>query len=189
MPQPRVPWPHAPTHQLNESGCFFVTGATYQKLHYFRGAARMRVLHRGLLAVAAQFGWRFEAWAVFSNHYHFVAHSPSDAVDSASLPAMLGMLHVKTAAWVNKLDKAPGRQVWFNFWDTHLTHQRSYLARLNYVHQNPVKHGLVPVACQYPWYSAGWFERSASPAVVKSIYRFKTERISAADDYHPAAEW
>jgi len=31
------------------------------------------------------------------------------------LDDMLSLLHVKTAEWVNKLDAAPGRQVWFNF--------------------------------------------------------------------------
>ena len=149
----------------------------------------MRVLHRGLLSVAQQFNWRLEAWAVFSNHYHFIAHSPPDAPDVSNLGAMLSVLHVKTAEWVNKLDSAPGRQVWFNFWDTRLTHQRSYLARLNYVHQNAVKHGLVPVACQYPWCSAAWFERSASPAMVKAIYRFKTDRLSAPDEFEPSADW
>jgi putative transposase len=70
-----------------------------------------------------------------------------------------------------------------NFRETRLTHQRSYLARLNYVHQNAVKHGLVPVANQYLWCSAAWFERTASPAIVKSIYRFKWDRISVQDDF------
>ena len=102
---------------------------------------------------------------------------------------MLSVLHVKTAEWVNKLDAAPGRQVWFNFWDTKLTQQRSYLARLNYVHQNAVKHGLVPLACQYPWCSAAWFERTASPAMVKSIYRFKMDRIAVADDFETSVDW
>jgi len=63
---------------------------------------------------------------------------------------MLSILHVKTAEWVNMLDKTPGSQVWFNFRETKITHQRSYLARLNYAHQNPVKHKLVPVSNQYP---------------------------------------
>ena len=123
---------------------------------------------------------------MFSNHYHFVAHSPNDAT---SLRPMLSMLHVKTAEWLNKLDNTPGRQVWFNFWDTKLTQQRSYLARLNYVHQNAVKHKLVPVACQYPWCSAAWFERTASPAMVKAIYRFKTDRISVHDDFEAGTDW
>jgi hypothetical protein len=69
------------------------------------------------------------------------------------------------------------RQVWFNYRETRLTHQKSYLSGLNYVHQNAVKHGLVPVANQYPWCSARWFERASSPAMAKSIYRFRIDRL------------
>ena len=189
MPEPKTPWPHAPTHQLSQSGTYFVTGSTCRKAHHFRGSKRLRVLQRGLLTVAEKFGWQLEAWAVFSNHYHFIAHSPAAAEDATSLSPMLKTLHVKLAGWVNKLDGIPERQVWFNYWDTRLTQQRSYLARLNYVHQNAVKHGLVPVACQYPWCSAAWFERTASAAMVKSIYRFKMDKISVADEFETDADW
>ena len=189
MPEPKTPWPHAPTHLLSQHGTYFVTGATYGKAHHFRAAKRLQVFQRGLLTVAEKFGWQLEAWAVFSNHYHFVAHSPVTAADAASLETMLKMLHVKLAGWVNKIVRTPARQVWYNYRDTRLTHQRSYLARLNYVHQNAVKHGLVPVACQYPWCSAGWFERTASPAMVKSIYRFKTDNVSVPDEFEAVADW
>jgi putative transposase len=73
--------------------------------------------------------------------------------------------------------------------ETPLTYQNSYLARLNYVHQNPVKHRLVPVANQYPWCSAAWFEREASAATVKSIYRFNLDKVQVLDDFEPAPEW
>jgi putative transposase len=189
MLKPRTPWPHAPTHQLSVRGTYFVTGSTYLKAHHFRGRDRLRVLHRGLLSVARDFGWHLEAWAVFSNHYHFVGHSPATASDASNLSDMLSVLHVKTAKWASKLDHAPGQRVWFNFWETRLTYQRSYLARLNYVHQNPVKHGLMPVANQYPWCSAAWFERQASPAMVRSIYRFKVDRLQVSDDFDVAPDW
>ncbi|HEY3760830.1 MAG TPA: hypothetical protein VGN23_03690 [Verrucomicrobiae bacterium] len=189
MPEIQTPWPHAPPHQLLKTGTFFVTVSTYLKSHHFCGADRLGVLHRGLLTVARDFDWQLEAWAVFSNHYHFIAHSPSNTNDATTLPDMLSILHVKMAGWINKLDHTPQRQVWFNFRETRLTHQKSYLARLNYVHQNPVKHGLVPMANQYPWCSARWFERSASPAMIKSIYRFKTDRLQILDDFEPSDEW
>jgi putative transposase len=63
------------------------------------------------------------------------------------------------------------------------------LARLNYVHQNPVKHGLVLVANQYPWCSARWFERTASAAMVKAIYRFSIDRVQVQDNFEPTAQW
>ena len=72
---------------------------------------------------------------------------------------------------------------WHNFWDKQLTYEKSYLARLNYVHQNAVRHGLVSVASHYRWCSASWFERTATPAQVATIYSFKTDRINVHDDF------
>ena len=183
-----ISWPHAPTHRLSESGTYFVTGATYQKAHHFRTRERLDILQRALLTVANDFGWQLEAWALFSNHYHFVARSPTDSQDATNLSKTIGVLHTRTAGWINRLDQTPGRKVWHNFWDTKLTYQRSYLARLNYVHQNAVKHGLVPVANQYAWCSARWFEGVASPAMVRSLYRFKIDALNVRDDFAPIVD-
>src|SRR6478672_723941 len=116
-------WPHAPIHQLSEAGAYMVTAGTYQKLHRFAGAQRLDLLHDALLSLARQYGWHLQAWAVFSNHYHFVAMSPDRA---ASLRRYLQHLHFVTARLVNELDGTPGRRVWFTYWDTQLTYQRSY---------------------------------------------------------------
>ena len=102
---------------------------------------------------------------------------------------MLGVLHTKTARWLNRLEGTPNRHVWHNYWETRLTYQKSYLARLNYVHQNAARHSLVLLASQYPWCSAAWFERTASPAQVKSIYRFKIDTVHVLDEFEPAQEW
>jgi len=185
----KTSWPHAPAHQLSDSGTYFVTVGTYQKQHHFRGADRLGELHRSLLTVTTKFDWQLEAWAVFSNHYHIVAHSPAAEQGAESLSRMLGLLHEKTAKWVNRLDAAEGRQVWHNFRDTRLTYEKSYLARLNYTHQNAVRHGLVRVANLYPWCSAAWFERTATRAQVKTIYGFKTNTLQVSDDYDVASEW
>ncbi|HEV7472791.1 MAG TPA: transposase [Pyrinomonadaceae bacterium] len=182
-------WPHAPVHRLSSRGAYFLTAGTYRKEHFFRSADRLRVLHRGVLTVARNAGWQLEAWAVFSNHYHFVGHSPPTDDNAESLSKMLSLLHEKTAKWINKLDGSIGRQVWHNFWDTKLTYEKSYFARLKYVHLNPVKHGLVSVATAYPWCSAGWFERTARPAQVKTIYSLRIDKINVYDEYEVAPEW
>jgi putative transposase len=184
-----TPWPHAPMHQLGSRGTYFVTASTLHHAHHFKGKKRLAVLHRGVLKVAAEFGWRLEAWAIFSNHYHFVAQSPELEDDAKSLRRMLGLLHEKTAKWVNRIDRMPGRQVWFNFRETTLTYEKSYFARLDYTHQNAVKHGLVSVANQYPWCSARWFESTARPAQIDTIYRLKVDRLSVPDDFEVSPDW
>jgi putative transposase len=180
-----VPWPHAPVHEITHSGVFLVTAGTYRKLHHFRGRQRLEVLQRGLLKVATDYGWQLEAWAIFSNHYHFVGRS----TNRTNVVLMLRELHVKTAGWVNRLDDARGRPVWHNFWETRLTFQRSYFARLNYVHQNAVKHGLVSLATDYSWCSAAWLEKSASPAQAETIRRFKIDKLKVLDSFEPLADW
>ncbi len=173
-------WPHAPVHRFNSDGIYMVTGATLRKAHLFEGPEKLTLLETSLLSLAIQYGWQIEGWSVFVNHYHLIARSQLQA---ESLGNFLNHLHSETARKLNQLDQLPGRTVWYNFWDTKLTFERSYLARLNYVHQNAVKHGLVRLANQYPWCSAGWFERAASPAMIKTIYGFKIDRLNIADDY------
>ncbi len=160
-----------------------VTAGTYLKQSLFSGDERLTGLHQGLLKYAAQYGWHLEAWAVFPNHYHFVGHSPETATDASSLSALLKHFHGRASAWLNRLDGTPGRKVWHNYWETRLTLETSYLARLHYVHQNAVRHGLVPVANQYRWCSAAWFERTARPAMVNTVYGFKIDDIHVPDDF------
>jgi len=159
---------------------FIVTAATLHKDHLFADAGRLTLLEHDLLSLAKQYQWQLEAWAVSTNHYHFVARCSDE---SGSLKKLLKHLHTDSARELNRLDGKIGRMVWFNFWDTKLTYERSYLARLNYVHQNPVKHGLVAMANQYRWCSAAWFERTCSPATIKTIYNFKTDKLNIHDDF------
>jgi putative transposase len=173
-------WPHAPSHRVSDHGTFLVTAATLGKQHLFRSEDRLTLLEEKLLLLAREYGWDLEAWAVFSNHYHFVGHSSSE---SESLKVFLSHLHSVTASTINQHDGESGRQVWHNFRDTQLTFEKSYFARLNYVHQNAVRHGLVTVACQYRWCSASWFERTATPAQVATIYSFRTDRVKVDDDF------
>ncbi|MBE0542683.1 MAG: hypothetical protein IH623_15100 [Verrucomicrobia bacterium] len=49
MPNGNTPWPHAPPTNWPLLDTYIVTAGTYRKAHQFRGANRLRVLHRGLL--------------------------------------------------------------------------------------------------------------------------------------------
>jgi len=148
VPSPHLkrPWPHAPVHKMSEHGVYFVTAGTLHKVRLFNDAPQLDLLESKLLTLAEKYHWQIEAWAVFSNHYHLVCRG---CPDSSNLGKYLKHLHADTARELNRSDRAEGRQVWHNFRDTRLNFEKSYLARLNYVHQNAVKHGLVRVANQY----------------------------------------
>jgi len=157
-----------------------VTCGTYLKLHHFLGAKRLGLLCDALLTEAAKHGWNLQAWAVFPNHYHFVGMA---SPQSKPLPQLIKKLHSETAIAANGWDGTPARKVWFQYWETRLTYERSYFARLSYVHRNAVHHGLVREPSLYPWCSAGWFQRQSFTAFYKTIMTFGIERLKVPDEF------
>ena len=177
-------WPHAPPHRLTEAGAYMITAGTYKKIHHLSDDKRLDFFLNLLLSYAKEFDWVLHAWAVLSNHYHFVASSPGHP---ENLKPMLSKLHTLSAREFNGQDQSPGRKVWYQYFDSHITFLPSYYARLKYVHQNPVHHGVALRAENYRWCSAGWFDQTADPAFRKTIQGFGTGRIKVLDPFEPVA--
>jgi putative transposase len=173
-------WHHAPVHWTTEAGAYIVTAGTYRKERLFDGPDRLDMLTDTLLMLAEQYGWSLHAWSVFSNHYHFVALSPDNP---GSLQPFIRHLHSVSARAVNALDGRPGRRVWHQYWDTLLTRESSYLARLNYVHHNPCKHGLVESAEAYRWRSARWLTEHSDEVFAARVRAMKTDLVRIEDDF------
>jgi putative transposase len=174
------PWHHSPIHLFVSGATYIVTGSTYEKAHFFNCPERLVLLQETLLEVLEKHGWILQAWAVFANHYHFIAVAPKTGI---SLGSLIKKFHSITAIEVNRLDRISGRQVWFQYWDTCLTYENSWLARLNYVHNNAVHHGIVKLAENYPYCSAGWFQQKADPAFQKKVNSFRHDCIKIVDDF------
>ncbi len=173
-------WHHGPPHCFATGYVYFISAGTLHKEHLFSSVERREYLQERLLSTLAHSGWLVQAWAVLSNHYHFVAEVPQGA---RPLGSMLRDLHSETAREINRLDSAAGRTVWHQFRDTRLTYEKSWLARLHYVNENAVHHGLVREATQYPYCSAGWFEREANPGFYRAVMMTKCDRLNIGDDY------
>jgi putative transposase len=176
-------WPHAPPHRLKDAGVYFVTARAAAQRHLFHSPELRDWFMQALLGLAATYGWTLEAWAILSNHYHLVTHNPSSTRGGAtSLSVLLQHLHSATTKELNRRDATPGRtRLWHNFRETHLTLQRGYLARLNYVHQNAVHHRLVSKASQWKWCSAAAFKDAVTPAWLRTVASFKFDQIAHED--------
>jgi len=126
-------WPHAPLHRfVDGDAIYFVTAATYLKQHFYRTAMRLDGLQSRLFGLAREHECSLQAWSIFSNHYHLVL-----SADGQKIREMLTRLHTVEGIDANAIDGTPGRRVWFQFRETELTFERSWLARLRYTHENP----------------------------------------------------
>ena len=171
-------WPHAPDNWLFTPGWYFVTAGTYGKVRLLDTPERLTLVRDGLFRILESGGWQLRAWAVLSNHYHLVAHSPEAP---ETLRGVLAKAHGCSARELNAMDGTPGRRVWYRFMSVPLTYERSLLARLHYTHYNPARHRVVSDARQYAWCSAAWFDRSAPQGFVRTIERLKSDAL--ADEF------
>jgi putative transposase len=174
-----VDWPHAPLHRFGEAGVYFVTGATYQKQHFYPDGEQLDLLQHLLFAKAQQHRCSLQAWALFPNHYHLVV----SADDGLAVRKLITRFHSEAALDANRRDQTKGRKVWFQCRETRLTFERSWLARLRYTHENAVHHGIVADAQTYRWCSASWFAATARSAFVETVRRIRIDRVQVYDEY------
>ncbi|HWW60619.1 MAG TPA: transposase [Thermoanaerobaculia bacterium] len=174
-----VDWPHAPLHRFTGGGIYFVTASTYLKQPHFTDPASKDALQDLLFAKAREHDCWLQAWAILANHYHLVVSTE----DGEKLHRMLARLHAMSAIEQNKRDGARGRKVWFQFRETKLTYEASWLGRLKYTHENAVHHRIVDVSTRYRWCSASWFERTAQRAFAETVRRQKIDRVNVYDEY------
>ncbi len=180
MPNECSDWPHAPIHRFSERGTYMVTAGTYGKRCHLNAPERRDQFLASLFRLTYEFGWELHAWAIMANHYHIVALAPEQA---ENLPELIARLHHESTTALNAADGTPNRKVWYQYWDTHLSFQRSYMARLKYVHTNPVHHAIVSRAEEYRWCSQSWFRELAGSGFREAVDGFAIDKLKVFDDF------
>ena len=171
---------HNPPHYFAPNAMYMITGSILHKQLLLAENKRKESFLKTLFEKVNLFGWSLEAWAVLTNHYHFIAQAPED---STNLAKMIQQVHSITAIQLNRRDGTPGRQVWQNYWDTCITYEKSYLVRLRYVHENPVKHGLVDNAFDYPFCSYKWFIEQGDEILTAQVISKSIDKVNVFDDF------
>ncbi|MBM3181450.1 MAG: hypothetical protein FJZ86_14000 [Chloroflexi bacterium] len=173
-------YPHNPPHYFVPNAMYIVTGSLLYNKRLLIDEKRKSLVCDILLERARHWGWALEAWSVLENHYHFIGQAPENAL---TLETLILQFHSKSAVELNRLDKTLGRKVWHNYWDTCITHETSYHARLHYVHLNPVKHGLAENAEEYPFCSYSWFLEKADVSFQNTVMNQPIDRVDIYDDF------
>ena len=171
---------HTPPHLFKPNCIYFVTGTTASKIPFLAADQAKENFQNTLFTRSRLLGWQLEAWAILDNHYHFVAHAPDDV---STLTRLIRVIHSTSANFINKLDKVQGRRIWYNYWDSCITSETSYLARLHYVNMNPVKHELVESPENYSFSSYRWFVQAAEPKFQQMVFSQPIDQINVQDNF------
>ena len=131
------PW-HALPHLIADDQTYIITGTCYEHAAFLHSAARRREWEDKLLALLEKAGAQTFAWCVLPNHYHVLAR-----LDLPVFGRAIGRLHNGTSTQWNREDQRARRKVWHSYCERALRSERHFYVSMNYIHANPVKHGLV----------------------------------------------
>ena len=159
-------------------GTFFLTVVTYRRKPLFAEERNVAMLRTALAAVKRERPFETLAVVVLPDHLHFVWELPPHDADFSTRVGRMKVLFTRAfrAADGGRCPAYSGRHppgnaasrvkrregdVWQRrFWEHTIRDEQDMERHVNYIHYNPVKHGLVP--CPHLWRHSSfrqWVER------------------------------
>jgi len=168
---------HSPAHLFLNNTYYIITAHILKNIRPFYDDERKQILLNSIfLNFIDRNGWKMIAYFVADNHYHLLLNSANNA---DKLSKIIADIHRFTAITINKMDNLTGRQVWYQYWDTVITSNKSFYARFNYIHYNPVKHGYVTRSEDYKFCSyKDYFENDENEMLfLRKKYKFDKVKV------------
>ena len=145
--------PHQPPHPVREDNLYLLTAACYEHHHHMLTPERRQVVLDLLFEHFTKHDMKIHAWVVLTNHYHVLVN----VTEFKDLGDIFRRVHGRTSHTWNQGDDTRGRKVWYRYSDRAMRSERHYYTTLNYIHYNPVKHGLVESPYDWAWSSVHWY--------------------------------
>ena len=159
--------PHQPPHPMRSEGIYLLTATCYEHRDHIRTPERRQDVVDLLFEWFIRHGMEVIAWVVLLNHYHVLVH----VAEFDALGAVFRRVHGRTSHAWNGADDTRGRKVWYRYSDRAMRSERHYYTTLNYVHYNPVKHGLVTSPYDWPWSSVHWYLEHNGREWLRDLWR------------------
>jgi putative transposase len=143
-------------------GTFFFTVVTFRRRPILTIPASRRLLRAAWLDVRERFPFITEAVCLLPDHLHCIWTLPEGEVDYSLRWKEIKRLFTK--GYLSEIGAGDRRNasrlkrgeaaIWQRrFWEHVIRDQEDLNRHLDYLHYNPVKHGLVERVCEWPWSS------------------------------------
>ena len=139
---------------------FFFTVNTYRRRNILTHPDVRLALRNGIEHVRERMPFTIDAWVLLPNHLHAIwTLPPNDAayekrwgIIKAYVSGQCATLVNDGAARSTSRIKRRENDFWQRrFWEHQIRDEHDYERHVDYIHYNPVKHGLVKQAAQWPY--------------------------------------
>ena len=179
-----------PAYRRSYAGSYFFTLVTQGRRRLFATKSARDLLHDAMARTQEHRPWVTEAIALLPDHLHMVWRMPLGDVDYSGRIAALKKRFTRAylSAGGREAEIPPGqrrhrlRGVWQRrFWEHTIRKMRDFKTHVEYIHANPVKHGLVDRPFDWEWssfrryvangwYDADWCGRIDLPDAVEYVW-------------------
>ena len=142
-----------PIHFEVKGAIYFVTSRTANGEHFLAEPGYKQAVVDAIQAKTGELGVSVTAYVVMPNHYHLLLGLSSEMkIDKA-------MKHINgySAFALNKVLQRKGAFWQGGFFDFVVLQEKKFTGKVNYIHYNPVRWGLVEQPQDYKYSSAGDF--------------------------------
>ena len=169
-------------------GTFFFTQVTYQRRHWLCQDIARKTLREAILQVQRKYPFTIDAFVLLPNHFHCLWTLPTGDKDYATRMRLIKTYVTKhcgqqlnlTATVSDSRRKRKESNLWQRrFWEHLIRDEEDYNRHLDYIHYNPVKHGLCLAAKDWQYSS---FHRYVTQGVYPFNWGIK-EAIAFPDDF------
>jgi len=170
-----------PIHYYVDDSFYFITGSIYEGRKLLKSEYIKNKLFEYIHQYLMQFNWTLDHWVILDNHYHLLCKSH----EGKDLSKIIQNIHRRSSFLIHKMTHCK-KPVWYNYWDYCPRDEREYLIRLNYLLNNPVKHGYVTDLKNYKFSSfQKYFIRIGREALVKQFIEYSEySELKLDEDYY-----
>jgi len=170
---------HTPAHLFVDNAAYFISSAIYKKRLLLKQEPVKLHLLAAIKACLLEKNWQLNHWVILDNHYHLLAIS--DKGDDMS--KIFRKIHNLSTEFIQKYECCD-LPVWWNYWDYCPRDEKDYIIRLNYLLNNPIKHGYVTNLIDYPYSSFHIaLEKYGRDALVQQFKDYpEYKELSVAED-------
>ncbi len=127
-------------------GSYFFTLVAHDRRSVLCDEKVRAALRSAVQAVRAEHPFLIEAWVLLPDHMHCIWRLPEDAADYSLRWAQIKRLTRRY------LELPASEQFWQpRYWEHCIRDDNDFARHVDYIHWNPVKHGLVRCAADWPY--------------------------------------
>ena len=157
---------------------YFFTLVTYNRRPIFNSEKVVRLLKRSISDIGTGRLFKIDAIVIIPDHIHMLMELKDGFSDYSKIISLIkkkfGQELININSYVPSLPVSSvnrkERGVWQRrFWEHIIRDERDYIAHVNYIHLNPVRHGYVSDVTEWKWssyfaflkrgfYEEGWIQ-------------------------------